>query len=88
MPFQAAVQGRARQVRDGRLQAMKAVVQRQQRVPAESDDDGLFFCRQDAGVGFLGTHASVGGVFAGAPLLDGGWADAVAPGERPCAFLT
>ena len=42
MALQAAVQRRARQMRDGRLQSVQAVVERQQRMPAEGDDDGLF----------------------------------------------
>jgi hypothetical protein len=36
MSYQAAVQGRASEVRDGRLQAVKAVVQRQERVLCET----------------------------------------------------
>lgn len=41
MPLQASVQRRARQVRDRRLQSIKAVVERQQRMLAKSDDRGL-----------------------------------------------
>ena len=40
--LQAAMQGRARQVRDRRLQGIKAVVERQQRMPTEGNDDRLF----------------------------------------------
>jgi hypothetical protein len=40
--LQAAMQGRARQVRDGRLQGVQAVVERQHNMPSESDNDGLF----------------------------------------------
>jgi hypothetical protein len=36
------VQRRARQMRDGRLQGVEAVVERQQRMPSEGDDDGFF----------------------------------------------
>ena len=42
MALQTAMQGRARQMRDGGLQGAKAVVERQQRMPSEGDDDGLF----------------------------------------------
>ena len=42
MALQAAVQRRARQVRDGRLKRVQAVVQRQQRMPAEGDDHRFF----------------------------------------------
>jgi hypothetical protein len=40
--LQTPVKRRARQVRDGRLQGVKAVVERQQRMPSESNDDSLF----------------------------------------------
>ena len=36
------MKGRARQMRDGGLQGVKAVVERQQGMPSESDDNGLF----------------------------------------------
>jgi hypothetical protein len=42
MALQTPMKGRARQMWDGRLQCVKAVVERQQGVPSESDDDGLF----------------------------------------------
>src|ERR1700678_1030202 len=41
MASQTPMKGRARQVRDGRLQGVKAVVERQQRMPSEGDDDSL-----------------------------------------------
>jgi hypothetical protein len=37
--LQAAMQGRARQVRDGRLQGVQAVVERQHNMPSEGDND-------------------------------------------------
>jgi len=37
--LQAAVQGRARQVRDRRLKRVEAIIERQQCVLAEGDDD-------------------------------------------------
>ena len=40
--LEAAMQGRARQVRDRRLQGMEAVIQWQQRVFAEGNDHRLF----------------------------------------------
>lgn len=36
------VQGRARQMRDGRLKRVEAVVERQQSMPSEGDNDSLF----------------------------------------------
>jgi hypothetical protein len=41
MTLQAAMQRRARQVRDRGLEGIKAVIQRQERVPAEGNNDGL-----------------------------------------------
>ena len=41
MPLQAAVQRRPGQVREGRLQDIRAVIERQQGLPAEGDHDGL-----------------------------------------------
>ena len=48
MPLKAAVQGRARQVRDGRLKRIEAVIKRQERVPAEGNHDGLLLDREHA----------------------------------------
>ena len=42
--LQTPVKGRARQMRDGGLQGIKAVVERQQSMPSECNDDGLFLC--------------------------------------------
>ena len=42
--LQTAVKGRARQMRDGGLQSVQAVVERQQSMPSECNDDGLFLC--------------------------------------------
>jgi len=38
---EAAMQGSPRQMKDGRLQGIEAIVARQQRMPPESDDDRL-----------------------------------------------
>ena len=45
MALIAAMQRRARQVRDGGLQGIEAIIERQKRVPAESHGDGLFLGR-------------------------------------------
>jgi hypothetical protein len=47
MALEATMQRRARQMRDGRLQGVKAIVERQQRMPAEGDDHGLLLDGQD-----------------------------------------
>jgi hypothetical protein len=41
------MEGRARQARNGELQGIKAVVERQQRMPSEGDDHGLLLNGQD-----------------------------------------
>jgi len=41
MPLQAPVQRRSRQMRDGRLQGIETIVQRQEREPAECHDHGI-----------------------------------------------
>jgi hypothetical protein len=41
------MQQRARQVRDGGLQGIEAVIQRQERVPAEGNDDRFLIGGED-----------------------------------------
>ena len=41
MALEAAMQRRVRQMRDGRLQSVKAIIERQQRMPSKGDDHGL-----------------------------------------------
>ena len=57
--LQTAVQRRACQERDRCLQCVEAVVQRQQCMPTEGNDDGLFFDSQDSGLGVLGAGGEV-----------------------------
>ena len=45
--LQAPMQRRPRQVRDGRLQGVEAIVERQQRMATESHDDRLVLDRED-----------------------------------------
>ena len=61
MALQAAVQGRAGQMRDGGLQGVEAVIQRQQGVQSKGDDDGLLLKRQDGRARLLRSHAGVRG---------------------------
>ena len=88
MALQAAVQSRPGQVRNGGLKAIKAVIERQQRVPAEGHDDGLLLGCQHAGAHFLRSHLGVGCAGALTPLLNRGGTDPVAPGQRSYALLT
>jgi hypothetical protein len=47
MALEAAMQGRVRQVRNSRLQGIKAVVERQQRMSPEGNDHRLILSRQN-----------------------------------------
>src|SRR5215212_7274837 len=75
-------------MRDRRLDGVEAVVERQQRVPAEGDDDRLLLGREHGRAGLPRPHTRIGGGLSPAPLLHGGWADAVALGGSPYALLT
>src|SRR3954466_257765 len=88
MPLQAAMQTGARQGREGGLERVEAVVQRQQRVPPEGDDHGLLFARQHGRARLLGTGALVLDRGALLPLGHGLRVDAVALGQAPQALLT
>src|SRR5580700_8189838 len=86
--LQAAVQRRAGQVGDRRLQGVEAVVERQERVPPKGNDDRLLFDRQHGGFRVFGTGRQVCDRATAPPLGDGLRIDAVAPGQNPQALLT
>ena len=86
--LQTAMQGRARQVRDGRLQGVEAVVERQQGMPSEGDDDGLFLDGQDRRSGLLRSRRQIGDGSPRFPLGDRLRIDPVALRQRPQALLT
>jgi hypothetical protein len=88
VPLEAAMQRRPREVRDRGLEAVEAVVQRQERVAPERDDDGFLLWREDGRADLLRPHPGVRRRLPLAPLLDRGGADAEAAGERPHALLT
>ena len=88
MPLQTAVQGRARQMRDRRLQGIEAVVERQERVPAESDDHRLLLDREHSRLGFLRAGSLVGDGGPLTPLGDRLLIDAVAASQCSQALLT
>ena len=81
--LQTPVKGRARQMRDGRLQSVQAVVKRQQSMPSEGNDDGLFLGGQDCRSGLLGSCRQVGNGGPRFPLGDRLRVDAVALRKRP-----
>src|SRR5262249_61530117 len=82
VPLQAAVQGRARQMRDRRLKGIQAVVERQQRMLAKRDDGGVVFERQGRRLRVFRAGRQIRRRAALLPLGDGLLIDAVAPGQR------
>jgi len=79
--LEAAVQAGACQLRDGVAQAAEHVVERQQGAAAELDHHGLLGWRQDCAARRRRTHGQVIGRGPGAPLGDGGAAQAIALGQ-------
>src|SRR3954449_2907492 len=75
-------------MRDGGLERIEAIIERQQRVPPEGDDHGLLFARQHGRARLLGTGALVLDRGALLPLGNGLRVDAVALGQAPQALLT
>ncbi len=57
-------------MREGRLRGIEAIVERQQRMPPESDDDRLFLDGKDCRIGFLGARRTIGDSLALLPLRD------------------
>jgi hypothetical protein len=86
--LQTAMQRRARQARDCRLQGVEAVVERQQGMPSESDDDGLFLDGQDRRSGLLRSRRHIRDGGPSFPLGDRLLIDSVALRQRPQARLT
>ena len=87
VPLQAAMKRRARQMRDGRLQGVEAVVERQQGVPSERHDHGFFLNRQDRRPRRPRPRWQIGNGGSRPPLCDGLRVDAVALRQRPQALL-
>jgi hypothetical protein len=75
-------------MRDCRLQGIKTIIERQERVPAEGDDDGLLFDRQYGGLRVLGTGRQINNRAALLPLCNGLWIDPVASSQGPQALST
>ena len=65
-------------MRDRRLQRIKTIIQRQQRVPAKRDDDGFLFERQHGRFGVLRPGRQIGNRGSLAPLGHGLLIDPVA----------
>lgn len=75
-------------MRDGWLQRIEAIVERQQRMPPESDDDRLLLDREHGRLGFLGTRRKIGNGLTLLPLRNSLLIDPVALGEGSQARLT
>src|SRR5277367_4641408 len=88
MALQTAVQRRAGQAGDCRLKRVKAVVERQQRMPPEGDDDRLLLDREDRRLWLFRTGRQIRRRGPLLPLGDGLLVDPVAIGQSPQALLT
>src|SRR5215217_5356887 len=75
-------------MREGGLEGIEAVVQRQERVAPKGNDDRLFLEREHRRLGLLGSGGPVGNRATLLPLGDGLRVDPVAPGQHPQALLT
>ena len=75
-------------MRDGWLQRIEAIVERQQRMSPESDDDRLLLDGKDCRLGFLGACRTIGDGLALLPLRDSLLVDPVALGKCSQALLT
>ena len=75
-------------MRDRCLERIEAVVERQQRVLAESDDDGFFLDRQHRGLRVLRAGRQISGGGSPLPFGDRLLVDPVARSQRPQALLT
>ena len=68
--LQTAMQRRARQMRDRRLQGVEAIVERKQRVLTEGDDNRFLFNREHRGRRRLRSRRRVSGSRSALPLGD------------------
>src|SRR5215217_6064928 len=75
-------------MRNGGLERVEAIIERQERVPPKGNDDRLVLEREHRRLGLLGSGGPVGNRATLLPLGDGFWIDAVALGQRPQALLT
>jgi hypothetical protein len=57
--LKTAMQRRTRQMGNGRLQRVDAIVERQQRVPSEGDDNRFLFNRENCRPRFLRSRALI-----------------------------
>ena len=86
--LQAAMQRGAREMRDGRLQGIQTIDERQQCMPAECDDDRLFLDRQNRGPRLFRAGRKIGRPTNDFATWHGLLVDPVAIGQSPQALLT
>lgn len=70
MALEAAMQSRASEMRDGGLESVEAIVEREQSAFAEGDNDGFFIRGESGGTRLLRSHGSVIDAGTPPPLLD------------------
>ena len=75
-------------MRDGCLEGIETIVERQQRVPAESHDDCLVLNRQHRGLRLFRACRKIGHEAALFPFCNGLGIDPVTPRKAPQALLT
>src|ERR1700741_3289026 len=75
-------------MRDRRLQGIETIVEREQRMPTESDHDRLVLDGQDCGLWLPWSGRQIGDRAALLPLRDGLRINAIAPRKDPQARLT
>ena len=70
-------------MREGGLERVEAIIERQERVPPKGNDDSLFLKREHRRLGLLGSGGPVGNRATLLPLGDGFWIGPVALGQHP-----
>lgn len=80
--------GGSRQTRNGRLQSIEAVVNRQQAVPPERNDHRLLLDAENRRMGFRRAHGLIGNRGPLTPFLNRGRADRIVPSKRPYTRFT
>ena len=82
LSLKASMQRRARKMRDRRLQSVKTVIERQQGVPSEGDDHGLFFLAENGRAWLCRPRLSILDRLPLAPLGESLDVDAQFPAQR------
>jgi hypothetical protein len=88
MPFQTTMKRRAGELRDRGLQGVQTVVERQKRVLAKRDDDGVLFHRQNRRLRNGRASPAIGSGVALLPLGNRLGVDTMTPSQRSHARLT